>query len=108
MHYGYLPITARLCDWKFKFENEKWYYKQSFIDESDDKDNGKQCWETIECEESDLPPENCWDDTWKPSEKLQESANNSWGNTMFTKPEEDEEEIRLSLFPSFPVSKPTP
>jgi hypothetical protein len=104
MHYGYLPVKSELCNWKFKFENEKWYFRQSFLNEN----NGQPLWETVECEESDLPPENCWDDNWNPSKKLQESANNSWGNTMFTKPEEDEEEISLSLFPSFPVSKPTP
>jgi hypothetical protein len=66
MHYGYLPIKSELCNWKFRFENEKWYFRQSFSDER----SGLSNWATVECEESDLPPEDFWGDDWKPSKNL--------------------------------------
>ena len=65
MHNGYTPLEVSL-DFRFKFENEKWYLKLWFLD----KDSGGRVLQTVECEESDLPPENCWDDSWKPSKKL--------------------------------------
>lgn len=66
MHYGYLPVKSELCNWKFKFENEKWYFKQLLNDER----SGLPSWVTIGCKESDLPPEDFWGDDWKPNKEL--------------------------------------
>lgn len=66
MHYGYLPVKSELCNWKFKFENEKWWFRQSFLNEND----GSSIWESVNCEEADLPPENFWYDDWSPSREL--------------------------------------
>ena len=66
MNYDYRPFSLKLCNWKFKFENEKWYFRQSFTDER----SGLSNWATVECEESDLPPEDFWGDDWKPNKEL--------------------------------------